>query len=296
MSEIKSNIPIYSETKIICEDSIRTALPIRKKDTHKYDYGRILIVAGSEGMVGAAAFAAKAALRTGAGLVQVCIDKNLWPIITNLIPEVVLIDRDEIIKRNLTIYDAIVIGPGLGLEKSEKMLFYIKHIIDNYNGPLILDADALNLVSSSNIDLLNYHNNIIVTPHMGEARRLIERTDVQFSTLSRKDIAMKISSYYGVDVILKGHETLVYLRNGDRYINPTGNPGMATAGAGDVLSGMLAALLGQGLSNEDAVIAAVYLHGLAGDIAATKFGEFSLIASDIIDAIPEAIMSIMYIL
>lgn len=262
------------KNSIITREFVQTIIEKREKEIHKGDCGRILIVAGSHGMAGAAILAATAALRTGSGLVQVAIPKELFPIVQVGIPEATCLERD-LRKIDLSLYDAIAVGPGLG--QSDESIDTVKYLFENYDGKMVLDADGLNILAYNNLfDLIKDKENIVITPHMGEARRLLGHLKEE-----RKETAIELYRKTKAITVLKGHATVVATDNEKTYINTTGNPGMATAGSGDVLTGIITSLLGQGKSAKEAALAGVFVHGLAGDLAAETVGEYGLIAGDI---------------
>ena len=259
---------------IITKEFVQTIIEKREREIHKGDCGRILIVAGSHGMAGAAILAATAALRTGSGLVQVAIPKELFPIVQVGIPEATCLERD-LRNLDLSLYDAIAVGPGLG--QSDESIDAVKYLLANYDGKMVLDADGLNILAYNNLfDLIKNKENIVITPHMGEARRLLG-----YLKEKRKETAIELYNKTKAITVLKGHATVVATDNEKTYINTTGNPGMATAGSGDVLTGIITSLLGQGKSAKEAALAGVFVHGLAGDLAAETVGEYGLIAGDI---------------
>ncbi len=264
---------------LITEAFVNTFIKKRKQDIHKGDCGKILIVAGSVGMAGAAVLCARAALRTGAGLVRVAIPEALFPILQIGVPEATCIPRERLLE-DLTQYSAIAVGPGLGVEKQSGIL--IRNILD------MMDADGLNLLRGDLDVIKKAKADIIITPHPGEAAKLLGRKTAEINR-DRLQSARELAASAGAVTVLKGAGSVVATPDGETYINTTGNPGMATAGSGDVLSGVIAALLGQGLSLKAAAIAGVYLHGLAGDIAKNFMGEYGLIASDIANMMALAI-------
>ncbi|NLM05396.1 MAG: NAD(P)H-hydrate dehydratase [Tissierellia bacterium] len=271
------------------------SLKARDRESNKGDYGRVGIIAGSKGMVGANYLASKAALRTGAGLV--------YSIVPSAIEEIMQIKSTEIIVKGvenskdffskssikevmniIKDFDAIALGPGLGLE--EDTGDFVKEILSSYEKPIVLDADGINLV---NLDFLSsLDKDFVLTPHPKEFSRLIDRP-VKEIQANRENIALKVSHIIGKTILLKGNNTLVASPDGDLHVNKTGNPGMATAGSGDVLTGIIAGLLGQGYGSFEAAKLGAYFHGLAGDIGAGEKGEASLIAGDIINYLPEAL-------
>lgn len=257
---------------IITREFVQTIIGKREKEIHKGDCGRVLIVAGSVGMAGAAVLAARAALRSGSGLVQVAIPKELFPIVQVGVPEATCLERD-FSKIDLSLYDAIAVGPGLG--QSEDSIGAVRYLLENYDGPMVLDADGLNIVAYNNLfDILRTKENVVITPHVGEARRLLGEI-----LENREETALALYKKTRATTVLKGHGTVVAIADDKTYINTTGNPGMATAGSGDVLTGIIASLLGQG--KENAAMCGVFIHGMAGDLAAEEVGEYGLIASDI---------------
>jgi len=269
----------------------------RKPDTHKGDYGHILIIGGSLGLSGAVCLCAKAALRSGAGLVTVGVPKSLNSIFEIKLTEVMslpLADKNGAlsqeafgnIKSFLKKADFIVLGPGAGLRTITKRL--IIKIIKEIDKPMVIDADALTALAS-NLEVLfkRKTKTLILTPHLGEFSRLIG-LDVSKIKKKRKELVKKFALRYNLTLVLKGSRTLV--SDGRRtFENNTGNPGMATAGAGDVLSGIIAGLLAQGVDQFESAKAGVYLHGLAADKAVKDKTENCLIASDIIEYLPEAV-------
>jgi len=248
----------------------------RSREANKGDFGRVLVVAGSKGMAGAAILCAKGALRAGAGLVTASIPNDLFPIVQNAVPEATCVSR-ALSPELLTKYDAIVIGPGLGISKETWET--VTHILENYGGKIVLDADALNVIAGTNITL---DTDTIITPHPGEAGRLLG-VDASIIQSRREASAAVLSEKYGCIVVLKGSGTIVAATNPSLklYINNNGNPGMATGGSGDVLAGVLAAFLGQGMDTQTAACAGVYIHGFSGDLMVKEYGEAGLVAGDL---------------
>lgn len=267
-------------------------LPIRRRDAHKGDFGKILMLCGSEGYTGAAAFAAKAAIKSGAGLVYLGVPQSVYPIIAAKCDEAMsfpLPDDDagrislaaapDIIRR-LKSCNVCLAGPGLG--RSSDLTALIAELIKNCTVPLVIDADGINALSE-NINILRTAEcPVILTPHKGEFMRLGGKPD----ELGPLEAARSFSVSHKCILVLKGHRSITALPDGQTFINLSGNPGMAKGGSGDVLSGMIASLLGQGLSPEKAVYSAVWLHGRAGDLCAEKIGEYGMTPSDIISQIP----------
>jgi hydroxyethylthiazole kinase-like uncharacterized protein yjeF len=279
-----------------------TRLLRRKTDSHKGDFGHVLILAGSANYSGAAALCSRACLRSGAGLVTVGIPKSLNKSFIKIKPvEAMTLPLPETKQASLSgpafnkirqfssKVDVMVIGPGLSRNKSTQAL--IRKLIKNTNKSLVLDADGLNALAG-NLDILDKKRNTlankVLTPHPQEMARLLG-VSAQLVQKNRKKVAKDFVTRYNIILVLKGHETLVAQADKEIYLNRTGNPGMAKAGSGDVLAGMIAAFLAQGLNGFEAAKNAVYLHGLAGDLAAKDKSQIAMIASDIIDNIPRAI-------
>lgn len=367
------------------ENYIKEMVTPRPRDAHKGMCGRVLLVCGSVGMAGAAVMSAKAALKSGAGLVTICAPLEIFPILQTAVPEAMCIERSPIVYDNIDLdqYDCIAIGPGLRVGHEQYQL--VEHLLTSYRGPLVIDADGINCLcrfgraperqtymeteASAETDSMDIPRRmtsllpeiiahrkspVILTPHPGEADRLLEHLDQKkYKELGRELAAEVLAAETGAIVVLKGAETLVavcakagadvarakagaagtrevgaQIADGgapgdgvDLFSNPTGNPGMATGGSGDVLTGVVAALVafgqagrkqagraagadgvgcGIGLAGElptgispvDATRTAVYMHGLAGDIAASRIGEIGMTAMDIVEALPEAFMRI----
>lgn len=294
---------------------LRSLIPERRRFSHKGDYGHVLIVAGSKGKTGAALMAAKACLRTGAGLVTIGIPESLMDIFQARVMEEMTLplpDRGdgtlsskaykEIIDFLSEKAGTLSIGPGIGVSEDTKGL--ILDLLRSLNRPCVIDADAINSVEDIKT-LRDCKAPLVLTPHPGELAGLILRTNKALKQQpSRREViqdiegdrigkALSFSLESGVGLVLKGVPTVTAGPEGRAFINPTGNPGMAKAGTGDVLTGMISALIAQGLKPLDAAVLGVYLHGVAGDIASSHRGVHSLIASDIIEAIPEAFKRVM---
>ena len=254
----------------------------RRKFDHKGHFGHALIIAGSYGKMGAAILASKSCLRTGVGLLTVHVPVSGYEIMQTAVPEaMVCIDESGTRfckSQEQEGYSIIGIGPGLGTRKSTADL--LRNLLMNAVRPVVLDADALNIIAENNEMLENIPKDSILTPHPGEFRRLVGETGNQFDQLK---LQLDFAKKHHVYLILKGANTIIATPKGECYFNSTGNPGMATAGSGDVLTGILTALLAQGYTSLNASILGVYIHGLAGDIAAEKTGWEALIATDIID-------------
>lgn len=271
----------------------------RKPDSHKGDYGHILILAGSRRFSGAALLCAQAALRSGAGLVTLGIPYSIHAaVIKNKPKEVMTLPLAETLAGSLSlagiskIYrflaksDVLIIGPGLSIDRSTAAL--VRKIVSFAKIPVVIDADGLNAFQGHLALLKKCRGNLVLTPHTKEMSGLFGVT-VSAIKKDRKFVAKKFAKYYNNIIILKGHRSIVTDGVRKFYINSTGNPGMATAGSGDVLSGIIGAFLAQGLDVFNAAKYATYIHGLAGDIAARKKTQIGMIASDIIEHIPDAI-------
>jgi len=269
----------------------------RPRDSHKGDFGRVLVVAGSRGMAGAAALAGDAALRAGAGLVTVASPAGVYPILaakltcctTHPLPETPAGTLGAAALREILVladgFDVVALGPGLGRDRETDSV--VRGLVRRSAKPMVIDADGLNALAESVNALKRAGGPRILTPHPGEMGRLLGEAPRDWLRAAREGTAIRFAREHGVVLVLKGHGTLV--TDGERiYRNRTGNPGMATGGTGDVLTGVIAGLLGQGLRPFDAAVLGVWAHGRAGDIAARAKGEVSLVASDLLDALPEA--------
>ena len=266
---------------------IISLLHSRKRFDYKNNFGHALIVAGSKGKIGAAILAAKACLRIGAGLVTAHIPECGEIAMQIASPETMTQTdkaRDFISEvPNLESFSAIGVGCGIG--QTETTLIALEKLLTEINKPLVLDADALNLISNHKELRQKIPANSILTPHVGELERLVGKSTSAYERLEK---ARSLAAYLQVIIILKGAYTAVCLPNKEVYFNSTGNPGMATAGSGDVLSGIITGLLAQSYSPDEAARIGVFIHGLAGDIAVGKIAQESLIAGDIIEYIGEA--------
>lgn len=276
-----------SPFSILREEIIRPIIKPRKRFAHKGSFGHGLLIAGSYGMAGASILSAKACLRSGIGLLTVHAPIHNHDILQISVPEAIV--QTDIHERyfaqptDLSRYKAIAIGPGLGQEEDTALAMMEQ--IQGSNLPIILDADAINILSTHRNWLSRLPKRCILTPHLGELERLIGKCMDTYERLTKvKELAAYLQSY----IIVKGAWTTIVTPEGEYHFNPTGNPGMATAGSGDVLTGILLALVAQGYSREEACKLGVYIHGLAGDIAAEEMTETSMTSSDIINALPSA--------
>lgn len=276
---------------------VAALFPPRPREAHKGTYGHLLIVGGSLGKTGAAALASRAAMRAGAGLVTTATAAGQQPVVAGLVVEgmteplaetaagtVALAARERVLELAAA-RDAVALGPGLGLAAETQEL--ARALARELACPLVLDADALTAMAGRLESLRDAPAPRCLTPHPAEMARLMG-TSVAEVQRDRVTAARAVATGYGVHVALKGTATVVAAADGRVFLNPTGNPGMASGGTGDVLTGIVGALLARGVSPPDALAAAVYLHGLAGDLAAARLGEESLIASDLIESLPDA--------
>jgi NAD(P)H-hydrate epimerase len=271
--------------------------PRRPREVHKGTYGHLLVLAGSVGKTGAAALCGRAALRSGVGLVTVGTAVSAQPTVAALSLETMTEPLPETAAHSLAMKardaivalaeprDAIAIGPGLGLDDETRAL--VRILVSTLPRPMVVDADALTALADHLSVLRSAHGPRVLTPHPGEMARLLGGTvgDVQ---RDRVGVARAFATTHGVHLVLKGAHTLIAAPDGRVLINPTGNAGMASGGTGDVLTGIVGALLARGIDAARAAPAAVYLHGLAGDVAAERVGEEALIAGDLVDALGEA--------
>jgi hydroxyethylthiazole kinase-like uncharacterized protein yjeF len=260
----------------------------RQRFSHKGNFGHALLVAGSYGKIGAAVLSAKACLRSGAGLLTCHLPSCGYAIMQTSLPEaMVMTDFNSSfttkVDDDLTRYDAIGIGPGIGQASETKML--LRELFDSYRNPMVIDADALNILGSQKDLLRMIPAGSILSPHPREFERMFGESNNEFE---RVFLALQKAKELNVIIIVKGHHSFIATPDGKGFFNNTGNPGMATAGSGDVLTGMLTGLLAQGYSGVEAALLGVYLHGLAGDIAAGEISMEAMIAGDIINYMGDA--------
>ena len=263
----------------------------RCTDSHKGTYGHGLLIAGSFGMGGAALMSARACLKSGIGLLTVSTPECNRIILQTAVPETMVRTNGERcwtdVIDDILRYSAIAVGPGLGTNPDTgNVLAKLLKSVSDAGKQLTIDADALNLIASS--DRLDSLEGTIITPHPGEFDRLLKCCGLSYDKSKRAEQASEFAVKYNCHVILKGHSTVVASPDGDISANTTGNPGMATGGSGDVLTGILLALCAQGFSPYDATRLGVFIHGLAGDIAADRLGQVSMTATDIIASLPDA--------
>jgi len=283
--------------ELLTRESMAPLVAPRAPDSHKGDYGRVLIVAGSPGKTGAAVLAGLGALRSGAGLVTVATPVSCLPIVASGRPEIMTLALAETadgtvgweaIDQVLSFEaDIIAVGPGLGVTPDARR--FVQALVERAGVPVIVDADAITAFTGAADRLLGRDGvDVVVTPHPGEMARLIGLS-VDVVQSERLDIARAFAVDHRVHVVLKGHRTVVAAPDGRTSINLTGNPGMATAGCGDVLTGMIAGWFGQLLDADAAARLAVYLHGVAGDLAEADEGEVAMVAGDVLDRLGDAV-------
>ncbi len=286
------------QVELITSATVASLIPIRKPDGHKGDFGKLFTLAGSTGLTGAAAMAAKSALRCGCGLTKVGCPRTVLPVIAGLCMEATSHPLPDVAKkgalalrglgevRKLTAeHDAVAIGPGIGQHHETGEL--VRRFVAKLDKPAVIDADGLNALVGHTDILKSVKTPLVLTPHPGEFRRLSGET-VPDDIHERIRVTREFAMTYGVVLVLKGSPTLVADTDGHCYLNPTGNSGMATGGSGDILTGAIGSLLAQGLSCLDAAVAGVYIHGLAGDLAAEELTERAVMAGDLIDFLPQA--------
>ena len=287
--------------ELVEESGLRRFFGKRKKDTHKGTYGHVLVVAGSVGKSGAAALAGRAALRTGAGLVTVATAAGVLPSIARSMAELMTEPLAETPGRTIAAAaldravallkgkDGVLVGPGLSTNASTAE--FVLGLLAKIKSPCVIDADGLNIVASKLDVLRRMAGPVVLTPHPGEFARLAGRPNAEVLR-HRLELVPEFAAKHGVIVVLKGYRTLIAGPDGRVFVNPTGNPGMATGGTGDVLGGMIVSQLAQEKDTLGAVLSAVYAHGLAGDIAADRLSEKALVAGDIVRYLPAALKAL----
>ena len=274
-------------------------LPGRPRDGHKGTFGSVLVVAGSVGYTGAAALASMAALRCGAGLVTLGVPSSLNDVLEAKVTEVITRPLSETDARSISTEavplvhellesaDALAIGPGVS--RHPETAAAIREVVNAASVPCVVDADGLNALSLEDLGKRDAKGPLVLTPHPGEMSRLCGRTVAEIQA-ARSEIAREVAAAAGATVVLKGASTVVADPDGELYLNPTGNSGLATAGSGDVLTGVIAALLARGTAGLKAAALGAFVHGLAGDVAAEKRGEMGMVAGDVLEAVPEALV------
>ena len=270
-------------------EAVLSILPDRKPDSHKGDYGKILLLCGSRGYTGAAALAATGALRSGAGLVYLAVPESIYAIEACKLTEAIVLPLPDEggtiamsalpeIRRLLPKMDAVLIGCGLG--QSEGTRAVLETVLREFSGPVVVDADGINLLAKHMDILRERHASTILTPHAGEFVRIGGDNKAD-----RVAETQRFAGEYGCILLLKGHETVIS-DGKETYVNQTGNPGMAVGGSGDVLSGIIVSLLGQGIEPLKAAACGAWLHGRAGDLCAETLGEYGMLPSDMLEVLP----------
>ena len=280
---------------VIDKNTAKSAVRRRKPDADKLDIGTMLSVCGSYGMAGAAIMSSLAALRSGVGLLKICVPKAIYPIMAAAVPEGVFVPI-----KNYNSFDfstavrycsSVLIGCGLGINDDTRCL--VRDAVSRSEVPVVIDADALNIVAEDADMLFSANSPLILTPHEREFARLIKE-NVKTVRDNREELALDFAAKYGVFLVLKGHRTVVASPSGDLWVNEYhGNAGMACGGSGDVLAGIIAALTAQNPDTLKTACAGVYIHAVAGDMARDKFGEISMLPTDTIGMLPE-VFKILY--
>ena len=272
-------------------EDVKDLLPDREVDSHKGDFGRVLLLCGSVGYTGAAALAAMGALRCGTGLLYLAVPESIYVIEATKLTEPIILplpDEDGMLSTKavpavldlLPKMDAVLIGPGLGqCEGTDSVL---QAVLNNFTGPVIIDADGITMLSLHKDILRGRTSPTIITPHPGEFRRLAHLEEDRVSSV------VSLARDLGIVVLLKGHNSVI--TDGDQcFVNTTGNPGMATGGSGDILAGMIAGLVGQGIDPLLATAVGAWIHGAAGDICAKEIGQYGMLPTDMLEVIPRLI-------
>lgn len=291
------------QVNVTDNEFVRSVIPKRRNNSQKGDYGKLLIIAGSRGMTGAAYMASEAALKSGAGLITLASCECVNDILEEKTTEVMTLPLDDIdghiaysavsaILPRLDKVGAVLIGPGLG--RSNDASEIVRAVLKNGRVPVIVDADAINAVAKNKSLLSECACEIVFTPHAMEMSRLTG-LDIEYIEENRLEVSREFSEENGAVLLLKGHHTIVTDTALTQYINTTGNPGLASGGSGDVLAGITAALIARGAECAKAAAAAAYIHGLAGDIAAEKYGQESMSAGDVLECLPEAFCRILQV-
>lgn len=277
------------EEWVLNHDQVLRLLPDRDPRAHKGNFGKILLLCGSRGYTGAAALAAMGSLRSGAGLVYLAVPECIYEIEAVKLTEAIVlplpsrdgtyaIEAAQEVRALLATMDAVLIGPGMG--QSEGALAVLEEVLDHFDGPIVVDADGLNLMATHKVLLRRRNGPTVLTPHEGEFKRLAP--DFQGDRLSS---AVEFANEHGCILVLKGHETLI-TDSAVSYRNSTGNPGMAVGGSGDVLAGMIVSLLGQGIEPLQAAALGAWLHGAAGDLSAERLGQYAMLPTDLLEDLP----------
>ncbi|MBR5642069.1 MAG: NAD(P)H-hydrate dehydratase [Firmicutes bacterium] len=271
----------------ITKELVQNWLPLREPDAHKGDFGRVLMIAGSKGMMGACVLSCRSAFRSGSGLVAACCSPDLFSDVHAGVPEATCVSREGVDPAR---YDAVAIGPGLGVSQENHGL--ICRVLAGYEGPAILDADALNCLAKYGFPAAEGRKaHLVLTPHAGEAAKLLNGPSSAEVSANRETYGLQLAERLQAVTVMKGSGSLICCPDGSVFQNTTGNAGMATGGSGDVLTGMICSFAGQLAAQgagpaeaaKRAAVCGVYLHGLAGDLAAKQWGTDGLMASDLAD-------------
>lgn len=277
---------------LIEREDVREVIHPRNPFINKYDNGTVLLIAGSYGMMGAAVLASRGALRAGAGLVTVHAPRCGYQVLQTAVPEALFEpDRNELMTTHIDqrhTYSVVALGPGMSV--NDETLEAVHQFIMNFKRPCLLDADALNCIARRPMLLKSIPARSIITPHSIEFDRLFGDHNTDEERLKK---ALDVSKLYNITIVLKGHYTMTVRPDSKVYVNSSGNPGMATPGSGDVLTGVISALIAQNYSADWAVVLGVYLHGLAGDLAAQSQGTYGMVAGDIVDHLGKAFIKVM---
>ena len=275
--------------------------PRRSPSAHKGDLGHVLVLAGSAGYTGAAYLTSQAAALSGSGLVTLAAGKTIYPIMAEKLTEVMVRPFFETKDASLSLMaekellsfaercDAVAMGPGMSQNRETQQL--IRSLVMKLKKPMVIDADGINALAGHADTLKKATAGTVLTPHPGEMARLTG-SQIEHIERSRKDVALAFASEYNTVLVLKGRETVVASPSGEVYVNRTGNAGMASGGTGDILTGMIASFIGQKASPFDAAVLGVYFHGLAGDLAVKEKGPLSLLATDLLQKLPEALKTL----
>lgn len=283
-------------TGLITLQYVNTVIRERPREIHKGQCGRVLIAAGSVGMAGAAVLSVGGALKSGAGLVKAAVPDEIFDILQISVPQAMCtsISGEEFLQ-SVNYSDVVAIGPGMGVDEEKYLL--IESILNEFKGPVIIDADGITNLCRFGVvpDILKKRiSPTVLTPHPGEGNRILRAMgEEDIESLGRVKAAETISRKTGAVVLLKGADTVVTSVQKGTYINTTGNPGMAAGGSGDVLTGVIAAIAASGADAFDAAKTGAFIHGMAGDIAAEKIGQWGMTSADIRDALPAAFKKII---
>lgn len=274
--------------KELNKKNIQTLLPKRPKDANKGTFGKVLAVAGSNNYPGAAYLSCAACYRVGAGLVTLATEDNVKIIVSRKLPELTFITQDEVFNK-MKDYDVLLLGPGFG--QSKLAFEFMEQLLSKILPPTVIDGDGLNILSKINNWWKKLKGEIILTPHPGEMARLTGLS-IEEIQLDRENIALRFAKRWRMIVVLKGANTVIVSPDDEVRISPFANPVLAIAGTGDVLAGIIAGMLAQGLNSFDAACVGVYIHGLTGEVLKKKFGKAGILASDLLKVLPKAIQHI----